>query len=280
MRIAVTGAAGGLGTAIMRVLARQKGLDVLPLTRKEANLTDATAVRDVIGRLRPDVIVHGAAMTAVDLCESAKELAWKINVEGTRAVADAARKGGARMVYISTDYVFDGTKCGPYTPEDQPNPLNVYGLTKREGEKITLDTPGGLVVRSSWLFSHEGKSFVRTVLELARKQPEIKMVNDQTGAPTYSGDLAEAILLCIEHDAKGIMHVANSGYCTWFEYAKKILTLKGINGVTVKAISSDELGRPARRPKNSRLDCSKYEALVGQPLRKWDAALEEMLEMH
>lgn len=278
MRIAVTGAAGGLGGALMALLTARAGVEALPITRKEADMADGAAVSGVIRRLRPDVVVHCATMTAVDQCESAKELAWQINVEGTRAVADAARGVGARLVYISTDYVFDGAKDGPYTPDDAPHPLNVYGITKRAGEKIALDTPGGLVVRSSWLFSREGKSFVRTVLALAARQPEIKMVNDQVGAPTYSKDLAAAILLCIDKNAGGILHVANGGACTWHEYAKKILALKGIAGVTVTPIASDELGRPARRPRNSRLDCSAYAALAGGPLRPWDEALKEMLE--
>lgn len=278
MRIAVTGAAGGLGASLMALLSGRENTEALPITRKEADLADTAAVKGAIRRLKPDVVVHCAALTAVDRCESAKDLAWQINVEGTRAVADAARGAGARLVYISTDYVFDGAKNGPYAPDDAPHPLNVYGVTKREGEKIALDAPGGLVVRSSWLFSREGKSFVRAVLELAAKQPEIKMVNDQIGAPTYSKDLAAAILLCIEKNAAGILHVANAGACTWHEYAKRILALKGISGVAVTPITSDELGRPARRPKNSRLDCSAYAALAGRPLRPWDEALKEMLE--
>lgn len=278
MRIAVTGAAGGLGGSLMTLLAGRAGVDAVPLTRKEADLADGAAVAEVIRRLRPDVVVHCAAMTAVDQCETAKDLAWQINVEGTRAVADAARGAGARLVYISTDYVFDGAKEGLYAPDDTPHPLNVYGVTKREGEKIALAVPGGLVVRSSWLFSREGKSFVRTVLELAARHPEIKMVNDQTGAPTYSKDLAAALLLCIDKNASGILHVANAGACTWHGYAKKILELKGVAGVTVTPIASVELGRPARRPHNSRLDCSAYAALTGGPLRPWDEALKEMLD--
>ena len=278
MRIAVTGAAGGLGGSLMAALTGREGMEALAVTRREADLADGAAVRETIRRLKPDVVVHCAALTAVDLCESNRELGWNINVEGTRAVADAARDAGARLVYISTDYVFDGTKDGPYAPDDAPHPLNVYGTTKWEGEKIALGTPGGLVVRSSWLFSRRGKSFVRTVLELAAKQPEIKMVNDQAGAPTYSKDLAGAILLCIEKNASGILHVANAGACTWYEYTKKILALKGVSGVTVTPIAGDDLGRPARRPKNSRLDCSAYAALAGRPLRPWDAALKEMLE--
>lgn len=278
MRIAVIGADGGLGGSLMALLAGRHGVEAMPVTRKDADLADGAAVTKVVSRLRPDVVVHCAAMTAVDQCETDKDLAWQINVEGTRAVADAVRGMGARLVYVSTDYVFDGAKDGLYTPDDAPRPLNVYGVTKREGEKIAIQTPGGLVIRTSWLFSWRGKSFARTVLELARKQSEIKMVNDQTGAPTYSKDLAAAILVCIEKNANGILHVANAGACTWHEYAKKVLTCKGIAGVTVTPITSDELNRPARRPKNSRLDCSAYAALAGRPLRPWDRALEEMLE--
>lgn len=278
MRIAVTGAAGGLGGSLMMLLSGRDGVEALPVTRKEADLADGAAVGEVIRRLRPDVVVHCAAMTAVDRCESDKDLAWRINVAGTRAVADAARGIGSRLVYISTDYVFDGAKDGAYAPGDAPHPLNVYGVTKWEAEKITLDTLGGLVVRSSWLFSRRGKSFVRTVLELAAKQSEIRMVSDQTGAPTWSKDLAAAVYVCIEKNASGILHVANAGGCTWHEYAKKILALKGISGVTVTPITSDELGRPARRPKNSRLDCSAFTALAGRPMRRWDEALKEMLE--
>lgn len=274
--IAVTGANGGLGGAFVSA-AKERGVACAPLTRNDADLAKPDEIRSALLRIKPDVIVHSAAMTAVDLCEKERALAHAINVEGTRGVARAARELGARVVYISTDYVFDGEKEAPYSPADAPNPLNVYGETKLEGEKIVLSTPGGAVARTSWLYSKNGKSFVNTVLNLAAKNDTIKMVNDQSGAPTYSPDLAQALLTLIEKKAEGVYHIANSGHCSWFEYAKKILELKNIGGVKVLPITSAELNRPARRPRNSRLDCSDYARLAGAPLRPWDAALAEML---
>lgn len=278
MRIAVTGANGGLGSAILAACAeRNPSWECIGFTRKEADMTDAEKAVTALAASNPEVIVHCAAMTGVDDCETHKELAWAVNVEGTRAVAAAAQKAGARLVYISTDYVFDGNKPSPYCEDDPPNPLSVYGHTKAEGERIAAGIPHSLIIRSSWMYGRRGKSFPATILRLAQRQKELTVVNDQAGAPTSSSDLAQALLSLIEIGVEGLFHVVNGGYCTWFELARAVLELKGIAGVTLKPITTAELDRPARRPANSRLNCARYEEFAGAPMRHWRDALADAL---
>ena len=278
MRVAVTGASGGLGGALIAACAIQHSAwECIGITRASADLTQPAAVEVALVSRRPDVIIHCASMTAVDQCETDPELAHAVNVGGTEAVARAAKKTGARLVFISTDYVFDGKKSSPYTVDDRPNPQSVYGRMKLEGERITAEIRGSLIARTSWLYGRSGKSFPATILRLASSQKELRIVDDQTGAPTYSHDMADAVLKLVEKRADGIFHIANSGSCTWFEFAKEILALRKVGGVEVIPITTAELNRPAQRPANSRLDCSRYEAVAGAPMRHWREALADAL---
>ena len=278
MNIVITGANGGLGSALLSACARvHPAWSAAGVLREDADLTRPLDVISPIVSKSPDVVIHCAAMTAVNRCETEPELARAVNVEGTRAVASAAEAAGARMVYISTDYVFDGKGGAPYPVAAPPSPINVYGQTKLEGERITLAWRGHLVVRSSLLYGKVGKSFPATVLKLARTRRELKMVYYQHGSPTYSKDLAEAVLKLVEKNASGIYHVSNSGSATWFEFAKATLDLKGIKGVKIRPISSEELVASAKRPADSRLDCSLYAKAVGGPMRHWRDALSEYL---
>ena len=278
VKILVTGAAGGLGSQFMEQAARDyKSWDFSGLTREQADLASPPAVIDFINRTRPAVILHAAAMTGVDLCESEPELAHKINVEGTRAVAEAATQCGSRVVYISSDYVFDGTKSEPYNEADTTNPLGVYGKTKFGGEKIVRELENHLIVRTSWLYGKTGTNFIRTMLRLAKDHSEVKVVTDQVGAPTCYPDLARALAKLIELRATGIINVANSGYCSWIEFAKVIFEEKNI-AMDVLPVTSKEFNRPAPRPANSRLDCSRFEQITGGPLPHWRDALRSFLK--
>ncbi|MBI3581090.1 MAG: dTDP-4-dehydrorhamnose reductase [Nitrospinae bacterium] len=278
MNVVITGANGGLGSALLSACARlHPSWRATGVIRKDADLARPLDVVHPILSANPDVVIHCAAMTRVDACETEPELARAVNVEGTRAVASAAETAGARMVYISTDYVFDGKGGAPYPVGAAPNPLNVYGKTKLEGEFLTLAEKNSLVVRTSWLYGKVGKSFPAAVLRLCQTQKEIRMVTDQKSSPTYSEDLAAAIIKLLGKKASGIYHVSNSGSATWHEFAKAVMELKGIRGVKLTATTSDELKAAAKRPADSRLDCSLYSALAGAPLRDWREALAEHL---
>ncbi len=278
MNVVITGANGGLGSALLSACA-----DLHPawratgVLRKDADLTRPLDVVHPVLSANPDVVIHCAAMTEVDKCETEPELARAVNVEGTRAVVSAAETAGARMVYISTDYVFDGKGGTPYPVDAAPRPLNVYGKTKLEGEFLTLATKGSLVVRTSWLYGKVGKSFPAAVLKLCQTQKEIRMINDQKSSPTYWDDLAAALLKLVEKKVSGIYHVSNSGSATWYEFAKAVMELNGIRGVKLTPITLDEWKAPAKRPADSRLDCSLYSKLAGAPMRDWRDALAEHL---
>jgi len=195
--------------------------------------------------------------------------------DGTRAVALACRAAGAACCYISTDYVFDGTKAGPYLEEDRPNPLSVYGASKLAGEAAVLASLDRFwIVRTSWLYGPGGRHFVRAILDKARAGDPLRVVDDQIGAPTSTRDVAEALVTLVATTAYGTYHLTNAGACAWYDFALKILQLAGLDATPVKAISSSELDRPARRPANSRLRNSRWEALGQPPLRPWDEALQ------
>lgn len=239
-------------------------------------------MRALFDSVRPDVVINCAAFTRVDECERQVELAMSVNGDGPGIVAAAAREVGARVVHISTDYVFDGSKAGPYVEDDAPGPeaaLSVYGRSKLAGERAVQAVGGEwLIVRTSWVFGPAGPNFVATILERARTHPELRVVNDQRGRPTYAPDLAGAIVALVERAASGVVHVANGGVCTWFDLARQAVTLAGLPA-QVRPCTSDEFPRPARRPANSVLDTTRFERIVGRPLRGWAEALGEYVAM-
>ncbi len=251
---------------------------VVPLTRHEADVTDPKSVLESIGRAKPEVVIHAAAFTAVDDCEGQPELALRVNAEGTRNVALACVELRIPMLYISTDYVFDGTKPTPYTESDQPNPINVYGRSKLEGERFVQGMLGQFwIVRTSWLFGLMGKNFVRTILGKAESGESLQVVNDQVGAPTYTADLAEKLEQIVERGGPGIYHVTNQGYCSWFDFAQEILEQTGLRDVRVLPIPTSASNRPAPRPKNSRLANLRLESLGFSLLPPWQDALRRYL---
>jgi dTDP-4-dehydrorhamnose reductase len=231
-----------------------------------------------IEKLRPDIVIHIAAYTDVDGCERDEEKAFAVNAEGTKYVALAASRCRAKLVYLSTDYVFDGNKREPYVESDLPHPLNVYGRSKLQGEQYVQElVKNGLIIRTQWLYGRHGKNFVDSILQQAKVKRALSIVNDQTGSPTYTADLAKAISVLIQFDVQGIFHVANSDWCTWYAFGQAILNLSGMNEVKVMPISSEELGRPAVRPSYSVFNCQKLKEKTGLILRPWPEALKDYL---
>lgn len=276
MKVLVFGARGMLGKDLVPALSVKH--QVLARDIEDLNIADQQRVQKEIETLRPQVVVNAAAYTDVDGCEAKRELAFSVNAEGARNIAAGCAASNARMIHLSTDYVFDGTSSAPYREEDPPNPLNVYGASKLQGERQIREVlENHLIIRTEWLFGRHGKNFVDTILRLAVQQEELRVVNDQRGAPTFTKDLSWAIEKLLEKEAKGILHITNSGSCTWYEFARQILIEKKIDHVSIVPISSAALTRPAKRPANSVLDFHRFENLLGQKMRTWEEALKEYL---
>ncbi len=262
-----------LGRAV--VSAAPDGVECIGVTRADGDLATPDGVRSAIIDNKPQLVIHCAARTDVDGCERVPSRAWHDNAQATRLVAEACRSLGARMIYVSTDYVFDGTKGSPYTEADPPCPINVYGETKLAGEAACLSLgASGLVIRTQWLFGEGGRNFVDAILAQAERGQALRVVKDQWGAPTWTQDLALAIWLLAEKAASGIVHVTSSGTANFFEVARVILDAAGIS-VPVEAISSEQWPSPVRRPRFAALDCTRFEQIAGAPMRPWQEAVRE-----
>ena len=278
MKVLITGAGGQLGTELALYLKRELAqAAIFPLSRQDLDITDFQKVHQVINAIRPDVIIHAAAYTKVDQAETDKDLAYAINASGTRNIALCGENVGAKLVYISTDYVFDGRKDVPYTEFDQPNPLNTYGRTKLAGEEfIKSASSRHFIIRTSWVYGKYGNNFVKTMLHLAQERQELMVVDDQVGSPTYTLDLAEFIVSLMKTEQYGIYHATNVGACSWYELASEIFSLKGIK-VKLRPCRSDEFIRPARRPAYSVLDHMEIRNKGFQELRPWQAGLDSFI---
>jgi len=274
MRVTIFGASGLLGQALMQ----EWRLDAVSgLTSRDADIRDAKRVLEVVRDIKPDWIVLAAAYTDVDGCESNRDLAFAVNRDGAVNVAEAARQVGARLLFLSSDYVFDGKKSTPYEADDPRNPKSVYGRTKAEAEIRLLElVPDCSIVRTSWLFGVGGKCFPDTILKLAAQRSALDVVNDQRGSPTYVVDLARAIIQLCRRNAKGIVHATNSGDCTWFEFAQEIVKDAGLT-TTVRPVSSEQMARPAPRPAYSVLSASRLKE-YGIAMPNWRDALRRYLE--
>ena len=244
----------------------------------ECDITDKESISKILADAKPDVCIHSAAYTDVDGCELNKTKAYKINSEAAQNVALACKESGLALVYISTDFVFDGKKESPYKEDDKPAPLSVYGDSKLKGEDlIKKELERYFILRTSWLYGKYGKNFVDTILAKAKTEKVLKVVSDQAGSPTYTKDLAEAIhKLLGKVNGYGIYHVSNSGSVSWYEYAKEIVRLAGLE-TKVVPISSEELARPAKRPAMSILDNSKFIKFTDFKMRDWKSALKDYL---
>ncbi|MFZ9730371.1 MAG: dTDP-4-dehydrorhamnose reductase [Ilumatobacteraceae bacterium] len=254
VKILVTGAAGQLGRELVDA-SRRGGHEVFAASRAELDATDQRSVSAVVSREKPAVIVHAAAWTAVDACESDREKAMLCNATATRYVVLAAREAGARVVYVSTDYVFDGTKSSPYVETDTPNPQSAYGASKLAGEQA-LDADVDAVVRVSWLCGFHGSNMVKTILRIAAQQDTLKFVDDQIGHPTFADDAAAMIVRLAAESRTGVWHVTNQGAVSWYEFAREVMRAAGNDPARVKPVRTRDLmpPRPAARPANSVLD--------------------------
>lgn len=275
-KVLVTGAGGQLGHDVVAA-ATAAGHAVTGVTRAQLDITDRAAVLDAFGALGPEVVVNCAAHTKVDQCESEPDAAYAINAVGVRHVAEAARRSGAHLVHLSTDYVFSGDKVGPYQEWDRTDPRSVYGASKAAGE--TEVDPGHTVVRTSWVCGEHGPNMVKTILRLAAEHDRLSFVADQVGHPSFTGDLAAGLCVLIEDRRPGVFHLTNAGAVSWYEFAQEVLRSAGEDPARVVPITTGELQppRPAPRPVNSVLDNRAWRLSGLPPLRDFREPLAELV---
>ncbi len=276
MKIFLTGANGLLGTAMVRELARHDAYSLVATDRAEVDITNADATHKAIVDARPDWVINCAAFTRVDDCETNEALACDVNGEGAGNLAAAAAHVGAGLVHISTDYIFDGTATSPIpvdTIPGSPEQLSTYGRSKLLGEqRVRSNHPSPTIVRTAWLYGHDGPCFPNAITRLATEGKLRKVVHDQRGSPTFANDLADGIIRLIHAKGTGNVHLVNDGQCTWFEFANEILRLAGID-CPIEPCTTAEFPRPAKRPAYSVLDLSRYESLTTHRPRSWQAAI-------
>lgn len=278
MKVLVTGVKGQLGFDVVKELEK-RNIEAVGVDIEEMDITDAQSVDRVIREAAPDAVIHCAAYTAVDAAEDNEELCRKVNADGPQNIANVCKALDIKMIYISTDYVFDGQGERPWEPEDERHPLSVYGQTKYEGELAVQNTlEKYFIVRIAWVFGVNGKNFVKTMLRLAETHNKLTVVNDQYGSPTYTYDLARLLVDMVLTDKYGVYHATNEGICTWYEFACEIFRLAGIE-MEVAPVSSDEYPAKAKRPENSRMSKDKLEANGFERLPSWQDALKRYLEV-
>ncbi|MBC8550051.1 MAG: dTDP-4-dehydrorhamnose reductase [Candidatus Brocadiales bacterium] len=282
MKILITGSNGMLGTDLVDLLKNSKASsdlnpEVIEAPHEVLDITLEDRVSAFISTHTPDIIVNCAAFTNVDKCETEREAAFNVNALGPKYIAAAAKGCGARVIQISTDFVFDGNGNRPYTEEDQTNPLSEYGRTKLEGERnIQSYCDSSLIVRTSWLFGYNGVNFAAKMLELAEQHKELSIVTDETGSPTYTPDLAEALWILIKQKCEGVINVSNDGSCSRYEWAEYIFETMDFN-IKLKQIKSSEYKRPAKVPLNSTLNCQKFTTITGMQMRPWKETVKSYL---
>lgn len=280
MKILVTGNKGQLGHDVI-LQAKERGIDAVGVDVAEMDITDQGQVEQVISRGNYDAVVHCAAWTAVDKGEEPElfETVEAVNATGTGYIAKVCKELDIPLMYFSTDYVFDGQGTRPWKEDDEKNPLNVYGLTKSEGEDYVKDNPKFFTLRISWVFGLNGANFIKTMLRLGKERDTITVVDDQVGLPTYTYDLARLVLDMIVSDQYGVYHVSNSGnYISWYDFAKEIFKQAGMK-VKVVPVGSDQYPAKAKRPTNSRLDMTKLQESGFTPLPAWQDALARYLNV-
>ena len=274
--ILVTGSTGQLGSDVVKELLK-RGYSTLSPNRSELNLCSEDNIRNYILNSNCEAIVHCAAYTQVDKAEDEKDLCIKINATATKHIAKCAKILDIPMIYISTDYVFDGTKDCKYTENDETNPINIYGESKLAGEKYVQEILDKYyIVRTSWVFNINGKNFIETMLRLSKANNQLSIVNDQIGSPTYTKDLSRLLVDMLETSKYGLYHATNEGYCSWYEFADTIFKLANIN-IDIKAINSNEYASRAKRPLNSKLSKDKLIEYGFKPLPHWEDALKDYL---
>lgn len=276
MKVLVTGATGQLGTDISKELEKRE-IEYAGINSRDCDITSLKAVERVISNISPEIIIHCAAYTAVDKAEEEAEKCYMINGKGTENVVKVCKELGITLVYISTDYVFDGTGERPWRVDDERFPMSVYGKSKYMGEKAVEEIlKKYFIIRVSWIYGKHGSNFVKAILKKSETEPCIKVVADQIGTPTYTADIAKTIVEIIKTDKYGVYHVANEGYCSWYEFARSVFEKVG-RDVEVLPIASEEYSAKAKRPLNSRLDKSVLVENGFSLLPSWEDALERFL---
>ena len=279
MKVLVTGVNGQLGYDVVKELKKRKH-QAVGVDRERMDLTSTEQIKECIESVNPEAIIHCAAYTAVDKAEDEEELCRRVNAIATKEIAEYAKVLDIPMIYISTDYVFDGTKDGEYTEEDMPNPINVYGKTKYEGEVYIQELLDKYyIVRISWVFGKNGNNFIDTMLRLAKGRDKLNVINDQVGSPTYTKDLARLLIDMIETDKYGIYHATNEGYCTWYEFAKEIFSIANVD-IYVNPISTSQYQTKAKRPMNSKISKQKLTDNNFRILRNWKEPVREYLRLY
>jgi dTDP-4-dehydrorhamnose reductase len=283
MRILVTGASGQLGKDVVKVFQEQ-GHDVVGYDRDQLDITDLDQAMKIVGQYQPEAVIHCAAYTAVDAAETDLDTAYQVNAAGTRNMVLAAEKAGAKLVYISTDYVFDGTAEQPYHEYDNTNPQSIYGKSKRAGEVLTQTLSSRyFIVRTSWVYGLYGNNFVKTMLKLGQEKPHLQVVNDQKGSPTYTVDLVRFLAELVQTEKYGVYHASNSGSCTWYEFTQAILQdAAELYAVKITAklepCSTEQFPRPAARPRNSVMEHIAIRTNGFHDLQDWRKGLRDFLQ--
>lgn len=283
LKILVTGVKGQLGFDCVRILKERGYRRVLGIDKDELDITDEEAVNRFVLEYKPDVIMHNAAWTTVDKAEEMPDLVYKVNALGPKYIANAANKVGAKMFYISTDYVFDGEGTVPFEVDSPKDGLSIYGKTKSQGEDFVIgETNKYFIIRISWVFGINGNNYIKTMLKLSKIKDELNIVCDQIGSPTYTYDLANLMADMMETDKFGIYHATNEGFCSWYDFTKYIYKAKGITKVKVNPITTEEYLKinpnQAKRPLNSRMSKSSLTKAGFNLLPKWEDAVDRYLE--
>ena len=278
MRYLITGYKGQLGYDLVRELEKRGEHDYKAIDKEEMDITNKDEVMNVVKEYNPDVIIHCAAWTAVDKAEDMEDVVRLVNVEGTKNIVDASIEVGAKVIYMSTDYIFDGEKDGYYTEEDMPNPKSVYGLTKYEGEEEVRRNPKHFITRISWVFGINGNNFIKTMLKLSENHKELNVVADQIGSPTYTVDLSKVLIDMANSEKYGTYHVNNDGYCSWAEFADYIFKSNDLD-VKVNHVTTEEYleltgTKQAYRPRNSKLSKEKLVEAGFEMLPSWQDATD------
>ena len=277
MKVLVTGIKGQLGHDVVNELTK-RGHEAVGVDIEEMDITDESQVRRVVTETAPEAVIHCSAYTAVDRAEEEVELCRKVNAVGTKYIAEVCKELDCKLLYLSTDYIFSGDGERPWEPDDEAAPLNVYGLTKYEGEQeIKKRLIKYFIVRISWVFGINGNNFIKTMLRLGKENGAVKVVDDQIGSPTYTYDLAVLLVDMIETEAYGDYHATNEGLCSWYEFAREIFRAAGMNDVQVTPVKSGEFPVKAKRPFNSRMSKEKLVEKGFHKLPSWQDAVKRYL---
>lgn len=286
MKVLITGSQGQVGQCLVNLLSERNNIEVVAYDRDQLDITSEQQVQTTLTKLKPDVIINAAAHTAVDKAETDIDMSYAINRDGPLYLAKAAQSLDALLLHISTDYVFDGEKLEPYVETDTPNPKGVYGQSKLAGEEaVTEHCSRYAILRTAWVFGENGNNFVKTMLRLGKERPEIGVISDQFGGPTYAGDIANALVMMMDQfngkGQSGIYHFSGQPYVSWYQFAKAIFEAAEQNGALdnqpqLNEINAEQYPLPAPRPENSRLNCSKIQSVFGIEPSDWQTALKNI----